>query len=562
MMDYEDEDFYFCGTHVEYAEEYRPEHCSDDFRPEDASEDWSPPREAPSSYRTRQKAPLVALSIPPRVEDPEKRTMALLEEMQSRMRAEFSLDFDPTLYLTLLPRVPGQLYRWINQDRLRDFYDNHTHPGVDIYRKKNDQNEWVYAKASVAPLRFDESWQAVIHFDPAVFATEDWRAGFSEYAIHALYQGELHSVSFQDMHDACPLIGVLIDPGFDSCVGCAHNDIFCRTRFLREALDAVSPDILDRTLWFRQWRLGSGAVSLRGDARWSSKQVSNFLDKIDIDGWYGVSTNAVNAGRDSSISRIKMAWPSVDRQTKKRRDAAKKGAKTRKAHDEVCGRGDEACVLRKYDCMAWRGYSVRCTHRRQHEDELNEEALARLSKMGQKTPVHEIQRSAVLKMNEFSYVADTGRIRTGYFAGVSRPRSQGKVLWRMMRGTQRDRMLYTFPSWEAMRRWFRRWAPWELSQLDEADARAEEIEVSDLIRCVFYAAQSMTSIKVSGGFGGSSYAVECYEPIVSTRDDGTSYVTAVMPQGGGYSLGLLKNMKDFWHVHRRGFTRQDGILPA
>jgi hypothetical protein len=129
-------------------------------------------------------------------------------------------------------------------------------------------------------------------------------------------------------------------------------------------------------------------------------------------------------------------------------------------------------------------------------------------------------------------------------------------------GPSRKQELHYFKDWAAQKRWLRRHAPWELERIEAVETLAPKVEISPLMRAVFYAMQGITYIRVGGGYGGSSHAIQMYRFRLTQHVDPERYKVAyeVVAQGNGYSL-CAQDMFGFWQVKSGGFTGAGGILP-
>jgi hypothetical protein len=569
----DEEDYYFTGARVAYQAPYHRQWCprfymyAERGNPESLLQ--APPPETPSGYSMSTWAWGVALSIPPADLNPMARIRELVAALQKAAPPNPALDNDttaPTIYMTYMPQVPGQARKLFNYEETRlRWAQQHSHPGIDVYTRPDEDGKPTAYTRKVQAVRADATWQVTLYFDPMAYIAEEWRAGFSQYPLTVFTDTGEHTVRFQDLHDACPLIGVLVDPGFEGCLDCAHNDLFCRTKFLREYLDDIDPGLLENTLWMRARGADSGAVSLGCQTPLivEKDDLTKLLRRVKCPG-FTMASNAVASGGapNPQVKQLRMGWSTVRGQTMEKQKSAKRGAETRKAHDTTCGKGDDACVLRNEGCTAWRGWR-KCTHRRQTTGELDEEALARFTKLSS-VPLLDLQRGALLASVDFQYATDTGRLRDGEYCGTLRGRkSPGTGAYRVLLGPSRKQELHYFKDWEAQKRWLRRHAPWELERIEAVETMAPKVEISPLMRAVFYAMQDITSIRVGGGFGGSSHAIQMYRFRLTQHADPERYKVAyeVVAQGNGYSL-CAQDMFGFWEVKYGGFTGPGGILPA
>jgi len=275
--------------------------------------------------------------------------------------------------------------------------------------------------------------------------------------------------------------------------------------------------------------------------------------------YVGKKTESTHAPgrRSKDLHRLSFGWEAITARREKKSENAKKGAETRKIHNDICGSGADACILRADGCTAWRKWRGCCSHRRTALSDLDNEALDRFTNATDVTPLVDLQRSALLhRCPDFQCATENNRLTDVVYCGVTKGTSLSGT-WRLLvgGGIRSRRTLKKFASWEHMAQWIRRWAPWELPTLEDVEKEAPAIEIPILTRALFHGMQNIHYIHVDGMFGGSHHNIDCYK-----LDFGYDKVArSVTAWGDGHTL-RVSTFWDFWRING-GFTGNSGLLP-
>lgn len=372
------------------------------------------------------------------------------------------------------------------------------------------------------------------------------RDEYLDYTFTVMWPtGQRTPVRYRDMIHNCTMAGKLMGGNCAWCPGCGSDGEVCRKTWLADYLTSCGFGPALGTLHASSSYDWSTPQDARSDAnygfgkhphlgvRWLRQQHAHLRKRSSSVLQY---VPAYHATRYPSAfvawaqcryrpSEIVLNAANVAENYRAASERAKRGAETRRRRNALC----TGCTLRD-SCAIFRAYD-RCVRFTSDEDVFRYVSWFMSDNPQAVVPDTTIQRSLLLGgLDFFCANPETGRERRAEFGGFL----DGEWVINMHTTRGRTGDYFTFSSWGIMRQFVRRWAPETLRILDNVEANAPNIPMTDYRRALFSLCSSLRWITYRAGFGNVTRRVS----VISATGDLTAAEASIR-----YRLGLDDN----WH---------------
>lgn len=184
------------------------------------------------------------------------------------------------------------------------------------------------------------------------------------------------------------------------------------------------------------------------------------------------------------------------------KNVAAKAAKSRKQHNQICGTGDDACILRCEGCARWRPRYTGPPACQTRWHSVPDMLAAGVKRFKERVTYKDTDFRHAFNLSGHEFLCtnpETHRACHVVYGGLRF--REGKAVHTIMRQVKSDCAEWFAGSWEELRCFVRRWAPWEASTFIKPEGGI--VHVSDAMK-LFYAECATPEVYwITSGWGGS-----------------------------------------------------------